>query len=94
MYGGSFGYDPEAVIQDADIEMAEMIEQANEAVAMRKKGNCDHGCTGPMLDGTGRFNCAHCGMIWESWEARDAYTEELWNSGRRWDYVGHPVKEV
>ena len=38
----SFGYDPEAVYQEADIEMAEFEVQAAEARALRKRGVCTH----------------------------------------------------
>lgn len=38
----SFGYDPEAVYQDADIEMMELREEGNRIAALERKGICTH----------------------------------------------------
>lgn len=35
-------YDPEATIQDADIEMAELARIGNRAAYLRKRGICTH----------------------------------------------------
>lgn len=39
----SFGYDPEAVYQEADIEQAEFEAQSAEAAALHRRGICTHG---------------------------------------------------
>ena len=70
-----FGFDPEATIQDADIEMVELQQAAHEAEVRRKAGNCDHGYTGrakdPALNAAGKFQCFDCGHIFENETERD-----------------------
>jgi hypothetical protein len=51
-----FGYDPEAIYQDADIEMLELRDAANEQAAFCKAG--DH--TPHREDGRGVIYCLHC----------------------------------
>lgn len=66
MAGANFGYDPEAVIQDADIEMAELVEAGARAAAARRRGLCAHG----YLRGDGdpdhpdeQVTCLDCGKV-------------------------------
>lgn len=74
----NFGYDPEASIQDADIEMAEFREAARRSVELRKAGKCQHDHTGPDSDGPdGQFTCYYCGKVWANMTARD---KELWGA--------------
>jgi hypothetical protein len=75
-------YDPEAIIQDADIEMMELEEAARRAKELRDAGHCDHGWSGPKEDGNpdGEFVCYYCGHTWASWEARDL---ELYGESHR-----------
>lgn len=43
MFSAGFGYDEEAVIQEADIEMADLEARAAEVAALRRRGICVHG---------------------------------------------------
>jgi hypothetical protein len=73
MMVNSFGFDPESIIQDADIEMMELRQAAEQAECNRKHGTCDHGWTGPAKkpEHPGQFECYDCGHTWTSREARD-----------------------
>lgn len=74
----SFGYDEEAVIQDADIEMAEMISRSNYLARLERSGICVHeGVVGVSASGeifypeqvglTGeQVKCWDCGRVFES----------------------------
>ena len=52
-------YDPEAVIQDADIEMAEMREEANYQAGQCETG--DHGNYAYLNEMTKVESCGFCG---------------------------------
>lgn len=41
----SLGYDPEAVIQEADLEMAELEGEARRRQRLQEQGICQHGST-------------------------------------------------
>ena len=78
MYG--FNYDEEAVIQDADFEMAHMIARGNYLARLERNGICIHdGVVGASDSGeifypeqvglTGdQQKCWECGMVFESVE--------------------------
>lgn len=44
-YNSGFGYDPEAVIQDADIEQAEFEAEGRAFAAAKRAGRCTHSST-------------------------------------------------
>lgn len=74
----SFGYDEEAVVQDADIEMAQMIARSNYLGRLADSGVCIHdGVVGASDSGeiyypeqiglTGsQQKCRGCGRVFES----------------------------
>jgi hypothetical protein len=74
----SFGYDEEAVVQDADIEMAHAISRGNYLMRLADKGVCIHdGVVGTSASGeviypeqeglTGdQQKCWTCGHVFES----------------------------
>jgi tRNA U54 and U55 pseudouridine synthase Pus10 len=76
----SYIYDEEAVIQDADIEMAEMIARGNHLARLERMGVCVHdGVIGVSDSGkifypeqvglTGeQHKCWECGQVFESIE--------------------------
>lgn len=41
--GATFGFDPEAIYQDADIEQAEYEQEARGIAAQKRRGICAHG---------------------------------------------------
>lgn len=49
----TFGYDEEAVFQDADIEMAELIYEANRRARLEAQGICTHQGVEGRGDGNG-----------------------------------------
>lgn len=62
-----FGYDPEAIYQDADIEMREMEEIGNRISRLRKQGVCTH--EGWRLLPTGGVRCTDkCGKSFDTEE--------------------------
>lgn len=77
----SFGYDPEAIYQDADILQAEYEAEGNRIAALERAGICTHshrvglGTDGkahyPEAEGlTGKqVRCLGCGEVFESSEA-------------------------
>ena len=74
-------YDPDAVIQDSDIEMAELQQADADADAMHRRGFCDHqGGSGPLGDGSKRFVCYDCGKLYACWADRD-------NDAAQWERV-------
>lgn len=65
-------YDPESVIQDADIEMMDLEAAARYA---RASGRCNHGYTREAPDG--KVTCLDCGKVFKdrdeaeaAWQAR------------------------
>lgn len=74
----SYHYDEEAVIQEADIEMAEMISRGNYLARLKRKGICIHdGVVGVSASGeifypeqeglTGdQVRCWDCKRVFES----------------------------
>lgn len=70
-------YDPESPIQDADIEMASLVEAANRERRLRKRGICTHGslqCPPGHRDRpTNVCTCLNCGKVWPTVE--EAYAE-------------------
>lgn len=48
-----FGYDEEAIFQDADIEMAEMTREANRLARLEAQGICTHQGVQGRGDGKG-----------------------------------------
>ena len=83
-----FDYDPEAVIQDADIEMARMSEMAHRVATLRKRGICCH-TSSLGFSGTvhypaqetmriGQVLCTDlCGRLFDS-------DEEMYADAERW----------
>ena len=65
------GYDPESVIQDADIEMMELKTSAAEHEALRKSGLCPHDSYKPLYPGDfdGTWVCNDCGKMFASEQA-------------------------
>ena len=66
-------YDPDASIQDADIEMAQLNTAAHRERRLKKMGICCHGWyeTRPVV------KCRDCGKVFKSedelnWERREA----------------------
>ena len=70
MTGANFGYDPEAVIQDADIEMADHEAAGARAEALRRRGICVHGWIKDNND-IDFATCLDCGKVatWAELEA-------------------------
>jgi hypothetical protein len=67
-------YDKEAIIQDADIELAALHDMANEASSLRRACRCPHNWTGPKKDdNSGEFECFDCGHVFENEAARDRW---------------------
>ena len=90
MYG--FSYDPEAIIQDADIFIQNEIEQSRRMRRLEQSGICFHGWTqtkvagNPEPDGlqNGQVICleANCGMVWDSEsELQDATAQAYRQNG-------------
>ena len=63
----SFGYDEEAIYQDADIEQAEMIELGNHIASLEASGVCTH-------QGVRALKCSGCG--------RQFKTDDDWDEAR------------
>jgi hypothetical protein len=65
-------YDPEALIQDADIELAEMAAVADAIVRGRARGICQHQHVHPAQDAPGQLVCrentAGCAAVFTSSE--------------------------
>jgi hypothetical protein len=71
-------YDPEATIQDADIELAEMVRESNRLSALKQSGVCIHDSTCGLPDNgkvyypqqaslkRGQIACFDCDMVWDS----------------------------
>ena len=63
-------FDPElpAGYQDADLEMAGLVEHANREAKRRRRGICTHshlqGPPGPVNAPTTVCTCLQCGKVW------------------------------
>lgn len=74
-----FGYDPEAIYQDADIEMMELAEAADRAYE-------DEPCGQPRPSGPPGHFCMNCG--WRTEDCREA--ERRWAGGTQADLRDDP----
>ena len=70
----SFGYDEEAIYQDADIEQAEMIELGNRLSDLEAKGICTHQGIRDSKAVRSLKVCTGCG---ETFRDRDAWEEAV-----------------
>ncbi len=68
----SFGYDEEAIYQDADIEQAEMIELGNRLADLEASGVCIHQGIRDSKNKRDLKVCTGCG---ETFRDRDAWDE-------------------
>jgi hypothetical protein len=79
----SLGHDPELPrgFQDADLEAAELADQAERSAALRRRGICSHdwiqGPPGPPQRPTKLWTCNQCGKVFASEAALEAEREEL-----------------
>jgi len=69
-----FGYDPDAYLQDADIEMAQLTATADRLARIEADGTCTHGWHQRRADGT--VVCNRCGQVWANEEEAHAAFEE------------------
>jgi len=66
-------YDPEASIQDADLEMLELAAAGNQIARYAKR----HGCACQSVQGFGALTCSGCGRIFPSEAAWFAFLDEV-----------------
>lgn len=74
-------YDPEAIIQDADIEQAEFERMGARLAALKRQGVCTHGSVVGMGDDgiahypearglkPGQLRCTDCGRVFDDHNA-------------------------
>lgn len=58
--------------QDADFEMRGLEASARRSGNARKRGICDHGWTGPVVQGQPERQCYHCHRQFPNESAMDA----------------------
>lgn len=62
--------------QDADIEMAALVDAGNRAAALKRKGICTHGWL--FAPSYGEAHCKECGQVFPNAQAAyDAASEAL-----------------
>lgn len=70
-----FGYDPEATIQDADIETGQLADLGNQTSDFHRRGICTHG--GVKLNSRGLLACIQCGAQFKSHQEWIAAVERI-----------------
>ena len=73
----SFGYDEEAIYQDADIEQAEMIELGNRLADLEASGVCTHQGIRDSKNKRDLKVCTGCGETFRDRDAWDAAVEAV-----------------